>query len=716
MSKFYSLFILLLTAFSCLSASAAKTVIMNCDKPENVLLRDGGQDGEIIPFTDNGQDVTIQSDALFVTTSTEDAILSQVTYTSPAGYNAWGSISDGSCLIKVADMSEENTKVYITLATPLSLYINVADPEIITLSEDMSGNAFDLTEGLNEIRVAPYTNLTLAVKDPAEYKLTEVWTSGNPDKKLKINTFTSCSIGSYDYKSGDQIEYVVVPASEFDVPSFELNIDDPSKVSVSVDYKPLSNLGSHNIIDMSGETATVSISAKEYGEAIYKVTLNGVTQTSFNNTSFYITVKPEDVVNVTYNFPDEDFTFNAYTVPDTDRDLVTVKIGGEPYELNSSVSAKAGSKVEVSFDTSRGSVVSILKNGALASTFDVSSFLLMENTTLEIVMNRFEELPIVVNINEPNGVKAEISYQTVELKEGRNDLTFLKKDYASSLTLKAKPGYVINSVSSELNGEIKEYEPSYGEYTVTLEGDMIINIDASPLVKDTKAVIYSSFSKENNIFYGGHCTFQSAYDNEPFNFNEGYNVIEYNNLQSSFILSGYMEDFATPQFYVYVNKELQTSSTSTYYIELNNNSVLKLFLDEEPESYKADFEIEEGAKIEVMANLIENVNPEEGVSDLQGTLIQIRNTDTTDAPILVSVQTSDGNSETVSADEAGIYNVELNSDLTIKIMNKPTGIESIDTPHDSTSVFTVTGIYVGDSTDNLPAGIYIVAGKKIIVH
>ena len=49
-------------------------------------------------------------------------------------------------------------------------------------------------------------------------------------------------------------------------------------------------------------------------------------------------------------------------------------------------------------------------------------------------------------------------------------------------------------------------------------------------------------------------------------------------------------------------------------------------------------------------------------------------------------------------------------------MNKPTGIESIDTPHDSTSVFTVTGIYVGDSTDNLPAGIYIVAGKKIIVH
>ena len=79
MSKFYSLFILLLTAFSCLSASAAKTVIMNCDKPENVLLRDGGQDGEIIPFTENGQDVTIQSDALFVTTSTEDAILSQVT-------------------------------------------------------------------------------------------------------------------------------------------------------------------------------------------------------------------------------------------------------------------------------------------------------------------------------------------------------------------------------------------------------------------------------------------------------------------------------------------------------------------------------------------------------------------------------------------------------------------------------------------------------------
>lgn len=715
MKKIYSFMMVLVVALLSFAASSAKTVTVKCDQPENVMLRDGGADGEILSFTEDGQEVTILGDALYVTSASDAAILSQVTYTSPAGYNAWGSIVSGACLIQVADMSVDNTTVYVTLATPLSLYINVEDPEVITLSESLSGKAFDLTAGFNEVKVAPYTNLTLAVNNPNEYKLTEVWTSGNPDKKLKINSFTSCSIGSYDYQSGDQIEYIIVPASDFDVPSFTLNIDDPTKVNVSVDYQPLEGLSTQNIIDMSGDTATVSITTKEYGATIYRVSLNGVVQTSYNNASFFVTVKPEDELTVTYNYPDVDFDFTAYTVPDTDSDLVTVKIGDEPYELGTLASAKAGTKVEVVFDTQRASVASVLKNGSPVSTYDLSSLLLVENTTLEIVMNRFQELPIVININNPEGVKAQISYSTVELKAGRNDLTFTKKDYGNSLTLVATPGYVINSVESTLNGEHKEYEPSYGSYTVDLDGDMVIDINVEPLVKDTKAVVYSSFAKENDIFYNGHCTFQSDYDNESFNFDEGYNEIEFNNLQSTFMLTGFMADFTTPEFYVYLNHELQTPSYGSYYLVLDNNSVLKLFLNEEPKSYKADFKVADDVNVEVISNLVEVVDPAVGVDDLQGTLIQVRNTGAKGS-VSVSTFTLDQNENVVSADADGIFNIVLDSDMTIQISGETSGVDSIGGENEGAAVFTPSGVYVGNTTENLPAGIYIVNGRKIVVR
>ena len=61
--------------------------------------------------------------------------------------------------------------------------------------------------------------------------------------------------------------------------------------------------------------------------------------------------------------------------------------------------------------------------------------------------------------------------------------------------------------------------------------------------------------------------------------------------------------------------------------------------------------------------------------------------------------------------KVGKANTEINNSYTVKV----TGIDNISSDSDVKAVYNLMGVKVADSTDNLPAGIYIVNGKKVVV-
>lgn len=74
---------------------------------------------------------------------------------------------------------------------------------------------------------------------------------------------------------------------------------------------------------------------------------------------------------------------------------------------------------------------------------------------------------------------------------------------------------------------------------------------------------------------------------------------------------------------------------------------------------------------------------------------------------------------TINIPENTFYNEKLNRanpDMTITYEVQSVSIDSLEADETVTDpVYTITGIYVGENTDNLPEGIYLQKGKKIIV-
>ena len=74
------------------------------------------------------------------------------------------------------------------------------------------------------------------------------------------------------------------------------------------------------------------------------------------------------------------------------------------------------------------------------------------------------------------------------------------------------------------------------------------------------------------------------------------------------------------------------------------------------------------------------------------------------------------NNEPIEAGEDGRYSFVVNDHTKVVAKYLPTGVESVNADSDSKAVFNLQGIRVADSLENLPAGVYIVAGKKVNVR
>jgi hypothetical protein len=244
---------------------------------------------------------------------------------------------------------------------------------------------------------------------------------------------------------------------------------------------------------------------------------------------------------------------------------------------------------------------------------------------------------------------------------------------------------------------------------------MTLTITSSTIERDHKAVYYiSGYENANWSAYIQRST------RTEIALHEGYGYIEFDDSENPFQAGFYGTNLAP--FDYYLDGEQLTpnySSDSGFYIgsiNLNENSVLKFYLGSTPSWYNVTFTCEEGVEegFNVTTDLVTDVdNFVAGLKVLTGTQVDIQ---TFESEASVKV-----NGEAVEAVD-GVYTFNVNADTNVELSLGDSGVEgvNINKVNTTNAVYNLQGVKLFNNTNDsqlkaLPAGVYIVNGKKVLV-
>ena len=209
-------------------------------------------------------------------------------------------------------------------------------------------------------------------------------------------------------------------------------------------------------------------------------------------------------------------------------------------------------------------------------------------------------------------------------------------------------------------------------------------------------------------------------------FSSGYNLVEFYDGYNPFALSWASSNSEVGK--AYLNDTLlepMNEGSQTFELALEDRDVVKLFLSNEPVECNVSFTVGEGLDASVVRDIIKTVEDwRNGFSCFGGTAVVVSEAGTAlDVKVNgVKVQpvdnTAKANDPQAVLDNANSYEFVVNDPATTVEISKAsgTGIDSVsDMESGSVAVFNLQGMKVADSLENVPAGIYIVAGKKVVV-
>lgn len=736
MKKVYSLLTLLMLALVSFNASASKTVTIYCSFVDAIEVRDGSADGTKLAVESNPATVTFESDALYIGLTDDSKLLSGVVYTCPQNYMQQATITGNSCIIPLADMHPDDVTINIDIVTPKIVKLNVPDPTLITAKTSGNDtNSFDLKEGANDIKLGQYTNLYVEVKDPATWKLTKFYRI-NDNREYTITQYRSCEIYGYEIYAGDEFSYTLVPASEFQAPTFTLTVDHPDMADITVNYQAINGLVANEpyAYEMSSETANLQIYPHD-GVDVYQVTKNGDVVSPSYGSSYDITVANDDNIVVTFDFPEVYSNVTITSEPAENIDFVSgVKIGGVSVEnWKETFPGQVGKTMELTFNTDYYKYVDIKVNDAPLSGYygygPAKVKVTAEDMNIVVTSEKYPVSTATLHVDLPESIELQPNLIPTPLTAGENTIEFT--EVSSSLRIMAKSGYILDKVSTVIGEDVTEEQIYSGTCYINLVEGMIIYVESHAIVKDQHAVIYSTHSSKNELF--DYFQFSNRFDYTVYDLEAGYNHLDFAEIFNPFALSA--KDAQNKDINpssVYINGEKQPY----YYgweFNLKDGDVLKMFFFIDPATYTATFNVADGCEIEVVKDLIVPVEDlTAGVTDFEGTAIQIKNANA-EKSIEVYVAAAEAAAaegddtpagDKLEADENGCYNVTLDGSKTITVsLAKQDGVESVNAAAvaESRDVYTLTGILlISNATDAqlkaLPAGIYVVGGRKLVIR
>lgn len=591
-------------------------------------------------------------------------------------------------------------------AETVTFTLNIDNPDAVNITFNYAADPeFVLQAGNNYITRETYTSVqvNLNANYAFEYIIDEL---GTAQGVYGPTWYTGC----YPNNDGKTFYIKTIDLNATRTASFTLTVDDPSQVMAS--FK-----GTSSVLELAEGTNTykfdpnveTSLYVASLGyKNLYKVTLNDV-EIPVTDSSVEVPLSEGCRVVVEANYPDMPcnlkFNYDTENCPGL---ITSISVNYNTVEFDGkNLSVQAGDNVAINFNRDY-KIDAITINGVaqdLTYFYYYLSFTPTEDAVFNITAQPYGTIKATVLANPAAGFLVYKSYGSPEnlltLVDGRNEVEI--GENAPTLFWKLASGYDLVSVTTTVNGETTDQ--SNNNYIDVVDG-MEINFQAKATVLDKKFVFWVDDQTAASYYFS-----INNYKRDNYNVENGYTVIEFTDSYCPFSFGW----AGAPSTQLYLNNELVApmyAGGSTFNVTPKDGDVVKAYLAAEAVECSVAVTTE-GEFIPGTTATVDVIVPQELVdfTCLNGTRVCI----TPDANAEVSECTLNG--EAVALGEDGTYTftiTEASNTLNIKV-DKESGISaiSIDGNKANDETYNLQGIRVTSS--NLPAGVYVRGGQKIIV-
>lgn len=344
-----------------------------------------------------------------------------------------------------------------------------------------------------------------------------------------------------------------------------------------------------------------------------------------------------------------------------------------------------------------------------------------------------QEYKIILH-GSPANVTVNVAYNPISLVQGENTITAEANSYFTAYTNTASDGteYEWSSITFAGTEQLTAASSSFSGY---LPADPCsIEMTVSEVVRDLPFVIYidklpaNLYPEATSSVGSWSMYFSNASSYSFYKQQEGYQTCYTRYADGNIYVSAYVYDETNYPYSYAVYKDGDQISGST--VTPDENSVIKLFAWTEttPAPYNVAFTatdkaLEILAGYEVKKDIVASVTIYNGASE-----VAVGYTEWTITPVAVANSTLDTTEEyyltisvggeALTADESGVYKFSTTAATSVDFNAQSSGIRniSIDNSFNNTDVYNLQGIRVATDGDvnNLPAGIYIVGGRKVV--
>lgn len=615
-------------------------------------------------------------------------------------------------LLAIAFSFSAKADINVTLkvddATRLTGYIQYTDAEYNYIQTDLDLTQFTADEGGTFTIPSSYGYVYINATDGNTITSAIDQISGNSGG-------TGSSAYFYLYADAN----IIVTSADLEstrTATCLVTVDNSSKVSLSYNTGERVSLenGTNTIKFNPNNETPFQISHTNYGETLYSVTLNGNNVTDSYG-RYYVTVADGDALDIKAEFPDEP-SIISFTYGDNEAEVLgclSVKINDAPVEdfNGKTLNAKLGDKITLIGNTDLYNFNYSINIDGQSTYFYGSCDFVATKTTHSIEVNATKYATYDVNVTVDNTDQISIYAGTSNTPSSiiSGEVTAIALS-SSSNYINVMPATDCYIASILVNGN--EYSSNYGTQSCTVrnlnEGDNVV-ITSGKVERNNTATIW--VDDLNAAMYG--YSVQRYSDRASVTLISGEAItINFDDADNPYYISFYQPSFCS-FFMNGVNVAPQYEGSTSYYVTFADGDALEVYLASEPEKFAVTFTQNiENAVASVSTNDQVYTNWANGFSAISGTEVSVALANESSAKVLVD----DVN---VTANENGVYVIEINKDTNIVISDETSGIENITVDKANTNVYNLQGMLIIrnaniEQINTLPSGIYIINGKKII--
>lgn len=601
-------------------------------------------------------------------------------------------------------------------ADAAQLSLQIMKPESIKLSvqswENPLGEEIPVTMGVNVVEYDEALMGQLVIEGVAPYQLVGVAALGAYDSPLV--TFNRATITLNSENNGHFYNVSVLNLDEARTSSVTLNILDenyePSSLLLSRGSDDISITNNQQVIPFNPDTETRFTLRRSDWKTICDVKKNGETVlASFGLHSF--DVEDGDNIVVTLDFPDKDIPVTI-NYPEGLKDVVrSVMVNGIDAENwdSSDFKIHSGLNVMVNLDNISYKLEGVSINGIpQENVYNNINFIPgLDPVVVDVFARKFGNYTATVNIDHPERVKVYPGqYPESDAFELTGNSTLIEVPETSPfICMDVDSNYLISSVTDD-NGANLPFLNLQSKSLKVTDG-MVINITTEERAFDSSFAIYLD-TEEGVTSKQYVCRQDMVY----FQLHEGYNVVPFIAAeQPQYLIQIYCDN---PGVYYQDGVQQDVYNPKSYYWQgiPEDGMVIKAYFKGEPSEHNITVDIEDSLadKVHVVTDMIKPLNDFTNLSLHKGSHIGLSMTEGVAAKVAV-----DG--VEITPDEKGMHNIYVTDDhnISVKASEVPSGIEELEVTQQNGEVYNLQGIRVRSNASNLPAGIYIMNGKKITV-